>query len=225
MNIKTISILLLVPFVILSACAPITSVESVTATVIPQTATEKPNVAATSIPSTATSIAAEEPTVTKYYPLSTRTDIADVDEVLAAVESGDVQALRNLIRFTTIGCAKAEGMGGPPKCREGEAEGTLVNVLPLLGPEGSFVHESDLSTFAPMKALGIFAVYSVSDSAYSEDAYPAGEYAAVFTTAEDQIFVIYQIRKGIVRMDTVFSPASRDVVIQRDALKLILAPK
>jgi len=148
-----------------------------------------------------------------------------VDDVIAAVESGDVQALRDLVRFTLVGCTKADGMGGPPKCGDGEAEGTLVNVLPLLGPEGSFVHESDLSTFAPMKALGIYAVYSISKSAYAEDAYPAGEYAVMFTTEQDQIFIVYQIREGIVRTDTVFSASSRDMIIQRDALKLLLAPK
>jgi hypothetical protein len=168
--------------------------------------------------------ATEEPK-TPGYPLSTRTGIADVDEVLAAVESGDAQALRDLIRFTMVGCTNADGLGGPPKCREGEAEGTLVNVLPFLGPEGGFFYEAEIASFQPMEVLGIYAVYSVSDSAYSEEAYPAGAYAVVLTTKVDQIFQIYQIREGIVRVDTVFSPTSRDEVIQRDASELILALK
>ena len=204
MNTRMI-ICLVVSFVVLSACTPVASAE-------PAAPTEAP-------------IATDEPKNSEYYPLSTRTGIADVDMVITAVESGDVQALRDLVRFTTIGCTKAEGIGGPPKCGEGEAEGTLVNVLPLLGPEGSFIYESDLSSFNPMKALGIYAVYSVSKSAYSEEAYPAGKYAVMFATEEDQIFVIYQIRDGIVRMDTVFSPTSRDTIIQRDASELILEPK
>ncbi len=219
MNTKTM-ICLLVYFIVLSACAPVASAEPVTPTAAP-TATEKPN----SIAPTVTSTVTEEPKSPEYHPLSTRTGIADVDAVLAAVESDDAQSLRDLIRFTTVGCTKAEGMGGPPKCREGEAEGTLVNVLPFLGPEGSFIYESDLPNFLPMQVLGIYAVYSVSDSAYSEEAYPAGEYAVMFTTEEDQIFVVYQIREGIVRIDTVFSPSTRDAVIQRDASELVLAPK
>ena len=224
MKIKTLWLYLLVCLVVLSACAPAATAEPAASTSVPA-ATEKPNVPATSVPPTATSSATEEPTVPESYPLSTRTDIADVDAVLAAVESGDAQSLRDLVRFTLLGCTKADGMGGPPKCREGEAEGTLVNVLPFLGPEGSFMHESDMLNFIPMQALGIYAVYSVSDSAYAEEAFPAGEYAVMFTTAEDQIFIVYQIRQGIVRIDTVFSSSTRDMVIQRDASELILAPQ
>lgn len=220
MNTKTLLLNLLVCLVVLSACAPAVSAEPVA-----PTATEKPNVPMTSVPPTATSIATEEPRLPEYYPLSTRTGIAGVDEVLTAVESGDAQSLRDLIRFTTVGCTNAEGMGGPPKCREGEAEGALVNVLPFLGPEGSFIYESDLPNFLPMQVLGIYAVYSVSGSAYSEEAYPAGEYAVMFTTEEDQVFIVYQIREGIVRIDTVFSPSTRDTVFQRDASELVLAPK
>ena len=224
MKIKTMLIHLLVTLILLSACAPAASAEPVAPTAMPM-ATEEPTEPGFSVAPTAVSTAAEEPKSPGSYPLSTRTGIADVDEVLAAVESGDAQALRDLIRFTTVGCTNADGLGGPPKCREGEAEGTPVHVLPFLGPEGSFMHQADLASFQPMEVLGIYAVYSVSDSAYAEEASPAGEYAAMFTTAEDQIFIVLQIRAGIVRIDTLFSPASRDTVIQRDALELILLPK
>lgn len=207
MKTKTILMHLLLSFVVLSACAPVAGTEPV----VPTT--------------TATSVATEEPKMPEQYPLSTRTGIADVDAVLAAVESGDAQALRDLVRFTTVGCTNAEGLGGPPKCREGEAEGMLVNVLPFIASEGSFLYESEIANFQPMDALGIYAVYAVSDSALSEESYPAGEYAAMFTTEQDQIFIVFHIRDGIVRMDTVFSPTSRDAAIQRNASEMILAPK
>ena len=219
MNAKKM-ICLLVSLFVLSACAPAASTEPVVPSAQP-TVTEKP----ISIAPTATSTETEEPKSADYYPLSTRTGIADVDDVLAAVESGDAEALRSLIRFTTIGCTNADGLGGPPKCQESEAEGALVTGLPLIGPEGGFIRESDLANLIFMEALGIYAVYSVSDSAYSEDAYPAGEYAVMFATGVDQIYVVYQIREGIVRIDTLFSPSSRDTVIQRDSSELILAPK
>ena len=218
MNSKTM-ICLLVSIVVLSACAP-----PVTSEPAAPTTTEEPKTNESPAAPTETPTATEEPK-SPGYPLSNRTGITDVDEVLAAVESGDAQSLRDLVRFTTVGCTTGEGVGGLPKCREGEAEGALVNVLPLLGPEGSFIYESDLSNFLPIKALEIYTVYSVSDSAYSEEAYPAGEYAAIFATVEKQIYIVYQIRKGIVRVDTVFSPSSLGTVIKRDALELILAPK
>lgn len=224
MNIKTLSLPMLVCLLILSACAPAASAEPALPTAV-SAATEKPNAPVPSAAPAEVPTATSEPKNPEYYPLSTRTGIADVDEVIAAVESGDVQSLRGLIRLTEIGCTTADGMGGPPKCAAGEAEGTLVHVLPLLGPEGSFMREAELSNFLPIEMTGIFAVYSVSASAYSEQAYPAGEYAAMFTTIEDQIFVVFHIRQGIVRMDTVFSPTSRDMVMERDSSELILAPK
>lgn len=224
MKAKTILIHLLVSFVVLSACAPAATAEPVAPPAAPM-ASQEPKETENSIAPTATSTVTEEPKSPGSYPLSTRTGIADVDEVLAAVESGDAQALRDLIRFTTVGCTNAEGLGGPPKCRAGEAEGTPVHVLPFLGSEGSFLHQAELASFQPMNVLGIYAVYSVSDSAYAEEAYPAGEHAVMFTTADDQIAIVLQIRKGIVRIDTLFSPTSRDTVIQRDASEMVLAPK
>ncbi|MBP6210284.1 MAG: hypothetical protein KA473_12685, partial [Anaerolineales bacterium] len=79
MKIKTLLLDLFMCLVVLSACTPAATAEPAAS----------PSVSATSIPSTATSIVTEEPTVPESYPLSTRTNIADVDAVLAAVESGD----------------------------------------------------------------------------------------------------------------------------------------
>jgi hypothetical protein len=160
-----------------------------------------------------------------FYPLSTRTGIADIDAVLAAVESGDPQQLRDLVHITTVVCTKAEGLGGPPKCMQNEAEGTLVKGLPILGPEGQFLREWEISKFPGVYVIGLYAVYGVSDSAYSEEAYPAGEYAAMFKAAENQPNVVIQIRGGIVRIDYLYPPISLDETIQRDASELVLAPK
>jgi hypothetical protein len=169
-----------------------------------------------------------QPTATRdpgYYPLSTRTDIPDVDAVIAAVESEDPQQLRNLIRFTTVGCTTAEGLGGPPKCKDGEADSTLVDVLPFLGPEGHFMRKTELSSFSGVDVIGIYAVYNVSDTAYSEEAYPVGEYAVMFRGGENQPDVVIQIRGGVIRMDTLYPPTSLDAIIQRDAAQMILVPQ
>lgn len=169
-----------------------------------------------------------QPTATHgrgYYPLSTRTDIPDVDAVIAAVESENPQQLRDLIRFATIGCTTADGLGGPPKCQDGEADGTLVEVFPLLGPEGHFIHSTELSSFSGVDVIGIYAAYNVSDIAYSEEAYPAGEYAVMFKGKENQPDVVIQIRGGVIRMDTLYPPTSLDAIIQRDAAEMILVPQ
>lgn len=171
-----------------------------------------------------TQIQSTEPPVADFHPLSTRTGVADVDAILAAVESGDPQQLRDLIRFTTVGCTKTDGLGGPPKCQDDEVEGTLVEVLPFLGSEGHFLRKADIMNFSGVNAVGVYAVYKVSNAAFSEDAYPAGEYAVVFISQENQPDIVVQIRAGIVRIDYLFPPISLGDVVQRDSTELILAP-
>lgn len=75
-------------------------------------------------------------TTDKFHSLDTRTGIQEVDAVLDAVESGDPQKLRDEVHYSTLACKTVNALGGPPPCQEGEAEGTLVEVLPILGSEG-----------------------------------------------------------------------------------------
>ena len=172
-----------------------------------------------------TSINVTESIPLGYFPLSTRTGVADVDVVIAAVESADPQQVRDLIRFTTVACTKADGLGGPPKCQDNEADETPVDVLPFLGPEGHFLRKAELSNFPGVSVIGIYAAYKVSETAYSEEAYPAGEYAIVFKGGENQPDVVFQVRDGIVRIDYIYQPTSLDVIIQRDAAQMLLVPQ
>ena len=218
MKVKAYLICLLLFSLVLSACASPALEPADTPPAETQIETVQPVIP------TLTEPAPPQPSEPGYHPLSTRTGIADVDAILAAVESGEPQQLRDLIRFTTVGCTNAEGLGGPPKCQDGEAEGTLVEVLPFLGSEGHFLWAADVSNFPGVDVTGLYAVYKVSDSAYSEEAYPVGEYAVMFVGDENQPGIVIQIRDGIVRIDYLYSPAYLDETIQRDALELILAP-
>lgn len=223
MSARTLLSGLLLSILLLAACAPqapepVETFVPVAETIPPVKPAASPTLEAvteTSIPATRG---------LGYYPLSTRTSNADVDAVIAAIESGDPRQLQDLIRFTPIPCTKSEGLGGPPKCEAGEAEGTAHEVLPILGPEGHFMREADLAGFPGISVIGIHAVYKLSDSAYSEEAYPAGEYAVAFTGGENQPDVVLHIRGGIVRIDYLYFPGSLDEIIQRDASELILAP-
>lgn len=60
----------------------------------------------------------------------------EFDVVIAAIKGGNPQELRELLRSTALGCTWADGLGGPPNGQEDEAEGTLIDVFPFLGPEG-----------------------------------------------------------------------------------------
>jgi len=159
----------------------------------------------------------------KYHSLSTRTGIEEIDIILAAVESGDPQELHTLFSFTRTACMTVHALGGPPPCREGEAEGTVVEVLPSLGPEGSFMRKDEIGNWQGLGAVGLYAVYRVSDRAYSDEYYPKGDYGIILVGGENRSnFVLQVSHEGIVRIDY---PAALDEILARDASEVILAPK
>lgn len=164
--------------------------------------------------------------VLNYYPLDVTTQIEEIDLILAAVASGDTDELRNLFGFTTTACKTVNALGGPPSCREGEAEGATVEVLPFLGPEGSYLRKDEVGNFPGLNVTGVYAIYHVSETAYSEENFPKGDYGIMLTASENLPSIVLQIKNGqIVRIDYVFDPSSVETVLQRDAANFVLPPK
>ncbi len=122
-----------------------------------------------------------------FYPSETRLDIQTVDAVLEAVFTGNRQALSELIYFTQEACTKNDGLGGPPKCKTEEAEGTLVGGFMLLGHEGLVFREEEKEQIIDALLYGKPALYAVIETPneviMEEDWLPA-QYAIVFV---DQI--------------------------------------
>jgi hypothetical protein len=180
--------------------------------------------------STPTQATAPEPQPTSaqnYHPLETRVRIEEVDNVINAVASGDPQLLRSLVQFTTAKCTLLDGLGGPPKCREGEAEGSSVEVLSFMGGEGSFIHKEDIENWQGIEVSGLYAIYRVSAAVQSEQYYPVGEIAIIFLAPENRPAVSLRLSEGgIVRVDHIFetSPESLEAILEREASELILAP-
>jgi hypothetical protein len=161
-----------------------------------------------------------------YYPLDTRTGIEDVDVILEAVEADDMEQLRSLIHYTTVGCLNVDALGGPPRCRDGEAAGTLVEALPFIGPEGGFLRKDEIENWPGPEVVGIYAVYRVSGSVFSEEYYPAGEYGIFLLTDDGNSAMVLQVKDaGIVRIDYIFDPTTFPEVLQRDASEIILGPE
>ena len=159
----------------------------------------------------------------KYHSLDTRTGIAEIDTVLVAVESGDAQEVRDLFHYTTTACMTVNALGGPPPCREGEAEGMLVEVLPILGPEGSYLWKDEVGSWLGLEVTGLYAVYQVSDSAYSDEYYSKGDYGIILVGGENKSDIVLQVsNEGIVRIDY---PTALDEILARGASEVILAPK
>ena len=164
-----------------------------------------------------------EPVVDTPVPQN-QTGVAELDAIIAAALGGDLEKLRSFLGFTQTTCTFAEGLGGPPRCLDSEQEGTPVEVLPFLGPEGHFVRNDDIESWEGVDVSEVFAVYQVSERAYSEANYPAGEYAIVFVSSpENQTSVTLQVQEGrIVRIDYGFGypPAIRE----DDVVKYLVSP-
>lgn len=161
----------------------------------------------------------------QYHPLDTLTDIPELDVVIQAVASDDPQQLRDLFQYTKIPCMTVNALGGPPACREGEAEGTLVEVLPSQGPEGSFLHKDEAKNFPALNAEGLYAVYHVPDSANSDENYPSGEYGIVYLTDGNAPEIDLQVTDGkIVRIDYVFGFPESNELLPSGVTDFVLAP-
>lgn len=162
-----------------------------------------------------------------YYPLTTRTGIEAIDDILDAAANGDMASLQPLIQFTEAKCTLADGLGGPPKCNAGEAEGTRIEVLPFLGGEGSYLRSTEIENWQGIEVSGVYAIFEVSTDLVAEEYFPAGEYAIVFANDQNKPGTVLRIADGkIVRIDSIFdvSTEALNALLQREASKIILAP-
>jgi len=183
----------------------------------------------TPAPVPAIDIPAEPETAVAYYPPDTRVDVPVLDAIIQAVTTHDAERLQDLIHFSSMGCTHTLGMGGPPKCRAGETDGTPVEVLSFLGSEGSFLRKDEIGSWTGIAASGIYAVYEVNTAVISsEQDYPVGKYVILLVAEENQSLVAVRIgERGIVRVDTIFdsSPESLRALVEREASTVILTPK
>lgn len=165
-----------------------------------------------------------------YHPLTTQTGVEIIDQILAAVAGQDVQGLHSLVQFIDAVCTQQEGLGGPPKCRAGEAEGTPVEVLAFLGSEGGFLRKDEIGNWPGVNNVsGIYAIYEVNSAAItSEQYYPIGKYVILLVNEEQKEATALRVEEGgIVRVDAIFdaSPENLGAMVEREALNVILAPK
>jgi len=105
------------------------------------------------------------------------TGIPALDAIIAAAERGDTAALQAAIQYTPTACVTTQqGIGAPPLCRAGEAEGTMVEVIPLAQCEGFFTRADELRLDALAGAASLYGVYRAS----AAEQFPPGKYWAIF---------------------------------------------
>lgn len=135
------------------------------------------------------------------------TGVDQLDRLIEIVLSDDMDALQSVIQFTQSKCTFVEGLGGPPKCKEGEVEGETVEVLPFLGWEGHFIRKEDLGSWDGLSVSQVYAAYTVSAVEYTDPDYPRGTHAIVFIDEAQGSSVTLQIVAWqIVRIDLGLGP-------------------
>ena len=136
------------------------------------------------------------------HPPGNRTGNPELDPIIDAMLRHDSAALLDQTSFTMLGCTFEFGMGGPPKCKEGETEGAIIEVVPILGPEGHHLRKADYVNWEGPDVLGLMAAYQTSAGTYRDPAFPAGDYALLFLLAGGLETITLQVTDGrIIRYD------------------------
>ena len=124
------------------------------------------------------------------HPVDLRTGVAAVDEAINVVLSRDPARVQALIRLQSLGCTTRLGLGGPPACPEGVAEGTPIDRLPISNCEGGGVLREHVGWAVerwlaaapggePAQVLGTYAV--VRAHGQSSTIFGGAAYGVVFS--------------------------------------------
>ncbi len=142
------------------------------------------------------------------------TGIPELDQLATAILTNELAARRELVRYTTAGCTNVDGLGGPPKCDPGQAEGAEVEYLPVLGPgEGVPVLPEAIDETLDFTAEELYAVFRRADEPVRDIHYRPGEYGLFFTVGEGEgaiqyILVHADMAGRIVRLDYLSCPVN-----------------
>ena len=127
-----------------------------------------------------------------------RTGIVDLDAIIEGFVSHDTKPLLSLLRYTTVPCTHAGGLGGPPACRPDQEEGTPVERMPVSSCELEWrpPHEFE-RTLASLVMADIYGVYRATSEVYF-----TGDYVIVLSDPEMTIGTEVVIEDGrIVAVD------------------------
>jgi len=139
--------------------------------------------------------------------------VPHLDALVRAASAGITPDIVKLMQFSSLPCTKAEGLGGPPKCLADEAEGTLVEVMPVLVPEGHHIRRSEFSAWPGIGKAQLYAAYKIPEDAYSDEYFPVGEYGIAFLLADQANVAVFQVTEaGIVRLDYHTIPSMEEVL-------------
>jgi hypothetical protein len=113
------------------------------------------------------------------------TGVAAVDAAVTAIVAGDGAALAQQAVFSTVACTTADGLGGPPKCADGETEGTEISALPAASCEGYYLREPEIGPSADAFVAGEPTVHGVYRQGGLRD-FISGDYVVLLEVDDPQ---------------------------------------
>lgn len=96
----------------------------------------------------------------------------------------DIEALAEKIQLLEVPCTTADGLGGPPKCPPGFAEGTVLTVFPVSCGEGSYIGpepERVAAAIINYPEPFLFSVILLEPHEDIEWYFPNGAYSVILT--------------------------------------------
>jgi hypothetical protein len=138
------------------------------------------------------------------YPPDTRTGDPEIDRVIEAIMQPDIDARVELVRYIHFPCTTGDGLGGPPKCQDDEADGTIVTAFPVMYSEGVHVRPDQIRDVLTFSVRGLLAVYIVPEDTWRSEDWPIGETAVVFTSEDggySHIITLHITDGEIVRLE------------------------
>lgn len=160
--------------------------------------------------------------------ISTTLDMEELTPVLKAILYGTVSDRVELVSFSTAACTTADGLGGPPKCEADEAEGTLVEVLPVSSGEGTFSRPETIDGALDFVVMGIYSIFRIPDDVTESDYSPAGEYGLIFTREINAVpfpVTVFVDNGRIVRIQHHVATEARALVDQLPVESIVMTSK
>lgn len=113
------------------------------------------------------------------------TGVAEFDRLIRLVEDRDIDGLATAVQFINLPCVtEVEGLGGPPECLDGEAEGTLVAVMPFAACEGTYIRADGLAPMFQSMLVNqqLHSAFALKQGGTAD--FPIGEYGLVFNVED-----------------------------------------
>jgi hypothetical protein len=164
-------------------------------------------------------------------PPTTPTGIPYVDAVIEVGQSGDPQALKTLFFLRTVPCTTHRWLLRQPLCLQGETDGTLVQTMPMLSADLGHLRINEINSWQGIGEGRLYAVYRTGSYTYSDEFFPAGEFAVAFLPEGSAfVFILQVTRDGIVRIDycgvhdDICPGSTIDEIFQEHESEFILGP-